>query len=48
MSTLSMWSATGEVVVYGPGWERALLDAYGVAPDDERTRYSRLLHDLGP
>jgi len=33
---------------YGPGWERPLLDAYGVAPDPERTRYYRLLWDLGP
>ncbi|WP_127573348.1 aminoglycoside 3'-phosphotransferase [Georgenia faecalis] len=33
---------------YGPGWERLLLDAYGVAPDEERTRYYRLLWDLGP
>jgi kanamycin kinase len=33
---------------YGPGWERALLDAYGIAPDDVRTRYYRLLWDLGP
>ena len=28
---------------YGPGWEPALLDAYGIAPDPERTRYYRLL-----
>jgi len=33
---------------YGSGWERTLLDAYGVAPDPERTRYYRLLYDLGP
>jgi aminoglycoside phosphotransferase len=33
---------------YGPGWERPLLDAYGVAPDPDRTRYYRLLWDLGP
>lgn len=33
---------------YGAAWEHALLDAYGIAPDDERTRYYRLLHDLGP
>lgn len=31
---------------YGPGWERALLDAYGVDPDPARTRYYRLLWDL--
>ena len=28
---------------YGPGWERVLLDAYGIKPDTERTRYYRLL-----
>jgi kanamycin kinase len=33
---------------YGPGWEPALLDAYGVTPDEARTRYYRLLWDLGP
>ena len=33
---------------YGPGWEQLLLDAYGVAPDPDRTRYYRLLWDLGP
>jgi kanamycin kinase len=33
---------------YGPGWEDALLAAYGIAPDEERTRYYRLLWDLGP
>jgi len=33
---------------YGPGWERLLLDAYGVPPDPDRTRYYRLLWDLGP
>ena len=32
---------------YGPGWEHALLDAYGVKPDAERTRYYRLLWELG-
>lgn len=26
---------------YGPGWERALIDAYGVAPDSERLAYYR-------
>ncbi|WP_035793651.1 aminoglycoside 3'-phosphotransferase [Kitasatospora mediocidica] len=31
---------------YGPGWEDALLDAYGVDPDPERTAYYRLLWDL--
>jgi hypothetical protein len=33
---------------YGPGWDRLLLDAYGIAPDPDRTRYYRLLYDLGP
>jgi kanamycin kinase len=33
---------------YGPGWDGALLDAYGIAPDPERTRYYRLLWALGP
>jgi kanamycin kinase len=33
---------------YGPGWETALLDAYGIDPDPERTAYYRLLWDLGP
>ncbi|MCF6525267.1 aminoglycoside 3'-phosphotransferase [Streptomyces sp. JJ36] len=28
---------------YGPGWERPLLDAYGIAPDPERTAYYRWL-----
>lgn len=33
---------------YGDGWEQALLDAYGIDPDAERTAYYRLLWDLGP
>jgi len=33
---------------YGPGWTDALLDAYGVAPDPDRTGYYRLLWALGP
>ena len=33
---------------YGPGWEGALLEAYGVDPDRERTAYYRLLWELGP
>jgi kanamycin kinase len=32
---------------YGPGWEQVLLDAYGVKLDLERTRYYRLLWELG-
>ncbi len=31
---------------YGPGWAGLLLDAYGVRPDPDRTRYYRLLWDL--
>ena len=31
---------------YGPGWEQALLDAYGIEPDARRTRYYRLLWEL--
>jgi len=42
---VATWSATWN---YGPGWEQELLAAYGVAPDPERTRYYRLLWDLGP
>jgi kanamycin kinase len=30
---------------YGPGWERLLLDAYGIDPDPERTEYYRRLWD---
>jgi kanamycin kinase len=33
---------------YGPGWESRLLAAYGVSDDPARTRYYRLLWDLGP
>ena len=33
---------------YGPGWDNLLLRAYGVPPDPDRTRYYRLLWDLGP
>ena len=32
---------------YGPGWERHLLDAYGIEPDPARTAYYRLLWDVG-
>ena len=41
---VATWSAEWN---YGPGWEKLLLDAYGVSPDPERTRYYRLLWDLG-
>jgi aminoglycoside phosphotransferase len=33
---------------YGPGWQGALLAAYGIDPDPLRLRYYRLLWDLGP
>ncbi|HET9974030.1 MAG TPA: phosphotransferase [Streptosporangiaceae bacterium] len=42
---VATWSTTWN---YGPGWETPLLHAYGVAPDPARTRYYRLLWDLGP
>jgi kanamycin kinase len=32
---------------YGPGWESTLLDAYGVAPDPDRTSFYRRLWNLG-
>ena len=31
---------------YGPGWEKPLLDAYGIAPDPERTTFYRHLWEL--
>ncbi|MFE0465044.1 aminoglycoside 3'-phosphotransferase [Kitasatospora sp. NPDC058965] len=40
---VATWSTTWN---YGPGWERPLLDAYGIDPDPERTAYYRLLWDL--
>lgn len=45
---IATWATTWN---YGPGWERPLLDAYGVAYDAEaaeRTRYYRVLWDLMP
>lgn len=42
---IATWSAGWN---YGPGWEGLLLDSYGISPDPERTRYYRLLWDLGP
>jgi kanamycin kinase len=33
---------------YGPGWERPLLDAYGIEQDATRTAWYRLLWDAGP
>ncbi|MEX1009267.1 MAG: aminoglycoside 3'-phosphotransferase [Acidimicrobiia bacterium] len=32
---------------YGPVWQDALLDAYGIAADAERTRFYRLLWNIG-
>ena len=40
---VATWSAEWN---YGPGWDTLLLDAYGVRPDPDRTRYYRLLYDL--
>jgi kanamycin kinase len=42
---VATWSTTWN---YGGGWERPLLDAYGVEPDPVRTAYYRLLWDLDP
>jgi kanamycin kinase len=42
---VATWSTTWN---YGPDWENHLLDAYGIVPDPDRTRYYRLLYDLGP
>ena len=33
---------------FGSGWEARLLDAYQIQADQKRTRYYRLLWDLGP
>lgn len=40
---VATWSTTWN---YGPGWEEPLLEAYGVEPDPQRTRYYRLLWEL--
>lgn len=40
---VASWSTTWN---YGPGWEDALIEAYGVEPDRERIRYYRLLWQL--
>jgi aminoglycoside phosphotransferase len=42
---IATWSAGWN---YGEEWEPVLLNAYGIAPDPERTQYYRLLWDLGP
>lgn len=43
--SIATWSTEWN---YGPGWDGLLLDAYGARPDPNRTRYYRLLWDLGP
>ncbi|HEV2888096.1 MAG TPA: aminoglycoside 3'-phosphotransferase [Jatrophihabitans sp.] len=42
---IATWSADWN---YGPGWSGRLLEAYGIDADPVRTRYYRLLWDLGP
>jgi kanamycin kinase len=42
---VATWGTTWN---YGAGWERPLLDAYGVDPDPERIDYYRLLWEVGP
>jgi kanamycin kinase len=42
---IATWSTTWN---YGEGWQEPLLDAYGIAPDPERTEYYRLLWEVGP
>lgn len=42
---IATWSTVWN---YGSGWEGAVLDAYGIEPDPERTAYYRLLWELGP
>ena len=37
---VATWAATWN---YGPGWENALLEAYGIEPDPARTAYYRRL-----
>lgn len=39
---IATWSTVWN---YGPGWEDLLLEAYGIDPDPERTRYYRTLWD---
>ena len=40
---VATWSLTWN---FGPGHETMFLDAYGIDPDDARTRYYRLLYDV--
>lgn len=39
---VATWSAEWN---FGPGWDRAMLDAYGIEPDADRMAYYRLLWD---
>ena len=41
---IATWSTTWN---YGDRWQEPLLDAYGIAPDPERTEYYRLLWEVG-
>jgi kanamycin kinase len=41
---VATWSVSWNL---GSRWEPALLDAYGVDLDEQRTSYYRLLYDLG-
>ncbi|MDW3218990.1 MAG: aminoglycoside 3'-phosphotransferase [Acidimicrobiales bacterium] len=41
---VATWSADWN---FGPGWQQALLDGYGIDADPERTEYYRLLWELG-
>jgi kanamycin kinase len=40
---VATWSCDWD---YGPGFDRVLLDAYGIEPDAQRIAYYRLLYDL--
>jgi aminoglycoside phosphotransferase len=42
---IATWSTTWN---YGPGWEKPLLEAYGIEEDPERTYYYRLLWTVSP
>ncbi len=42
---VSTWSTEWN---YGPGWDRAVFEAYGIAPDPDLLRYFRILWDVGP
>jgi kanamycin kinase len=40
---IGAWSTTWNI---GPGWEELFYESYGIAPDDHRIRFYRLLYDL--